>query len=159
VFVSLSLVYLVELTPERAKHANRHQPTSRSDSRTRSLRNIETLARQKGTETKRAAVMSLCHVGHACVAFWRKGDENFWCRAGPGRGFEVSRGEGRRRTVALRLLGKQICGLHDYGSLRFRFRRTMLFRCARRQTRSPFSLEIRTPTAAQRTRVQTPTPS
>jgi hypothetical protein len=40
------------------------------------LRNIETLARQKGTETKRAAVMSLCDVGHACVAFWRKYDIN-----------------------------------------------------------------------------------
>jgi hypothetical protein len=33
------------------------------------------------------------------------------------------------------------------------------FRCARRSTRSLFSLEITTPTATERTRVQTPTPS
>jgi hypothetical protein len=44
------------------------------------------------------------HRAPATVAFWRKGDKNFWCRGGlVGRGFEVSRGEVGRRALALRL--------------------------------------------------------
>ena len=73
----------------------------------------------------------------AAVAFWRKGDKNFWCRAGSvGRGFA---GDGvRGRVVVVRWFGARFQGFAGRGSggalSRFGSRQPWLRRCLLRKT-------------------------
>src|SRR6266508_3137323 len=73
----------------------------------------------------------------AAVAFWRKGDKSFWCRAGSvGRGFA---GDGvRGRVVVVRWFGARFQGFAGRGSggalSRFGSRQPWLRRCLLRKT-------------------------